>query len=121
MPLEKKLNLEMSETSQFDYQPTQASQQTDVEKLLELYSPHVVDKNELRDRIKQLLELKQQVSLKEVIDKYPLEKGLSELLAYFSLAAGNHNHIFNPGKIETIEFNPKYRKYIEIPQIIFTR
>ena len=121
MPLEKKLNLEKSEAPVFDHQPQPASQEIDAGQLLELYSPYVVDKKELRDRVKQLLKEKNQVSLKEVLDVFPLEKGLSELLAYFSLAERDYNHIFNTGTVELILFDPGNRKYIEIPQIIFTR
>jgi hypothetical protein len=120
MPLEKKLNLEKSETPMFDHQPGPASHQIDAEKLMELYSPYVVDKMELRERVRQLLEEKNQVSLKEVIDIFPLEKGLSELLAYFSLADGDDNHIFDTDTKELIEFDHQNNKYIEIPQIIFT-
>jgi putative ubiquitin-RnfH superfamily antitoxin RatB of RatAB toxin-antitoxin module len=121
MPLEKKLNLEKSEAPVFDHQPEPASRELDAGQLLELYSPYVVDKKELRDRVKQLLKEKNQVSLKEVLDVFPLEKGLSELLAYFSLAERDYNHIFNTGIVELIVFDPGNRKYIEIPQIIFTR
>ena len=120
MPLEKKLVLEKSETPVFRQRPNPASQDLDPTKLLELYSPYVVDKNELRERIEGLLEEKNQVSLKEIIDAFPLEKGLSELLAYFSLADGDRNHIFNTGTVELIKFDHKENKYIEIPQIIFT-
>lgn len=120
MPLEKKLILEKSETPVFDLRPGRASYQVDPAELPALFSPYVVDKNELRDRIGQLLEKKNQVSLKEILDVFPLEKGLSELLAYFSLADGDHNHIFDSGTVELIKFDHKQNKYIEIPQIIFT-
>lgn len=123
MPLEKKVNLETAETPLFDIQPgqTSASLPMDGEKLLELYSPHVVDKKILRQRLLQLLELKEQVSLKEIIDIFPLEKGLSELLAYFSLADRDNKHIFNPRAREWILFDSDQQKYIQVPQIIFTR
>lgn len=121
MPLEKKLNLEKSETPVFHHQPRPVSQPIDLEKLLELYSPYVVDKKELRARIRVLLKEKKQVSLKEVIDVFPLEKGLSELLAYFSLADQDYRHVFNIETKELIQFDYRERKFIEIPQIIFTR
>ncbi|MCX6581586.1 MAG: DUF3375 domain-containing protein [Candidatus Aminicenantes bacterium] len=121
MPLEKKLTLAAAETPVFDLQPGPASLPMDGEKLLELYSPHVVDKKILRERLLQLLELKEQVSLKEIIDIFPLEKGLSELLAYFSLADRDNKHIFNPHTPEWILFDPYQQKHIQVPQIIFTR
>lgn len=121
MPLEKKLNLEKSEVPLFDHQPAPASQQLDPEKLLELVSPYVVDKKELRERIGRLLEDKEQVSLKDIIAAYPIEKGLSELLAYFSLADRGRHNVFDTDTTELIEFDARRGKYIEIPQIIFTR
>jgi hypothetical protein len=50
-----------------------------------------------------------------------LEKGLAELLAYFSLADREQKHIFNPHSLEWILFDPQRQKYIRVPQIIFTR
>ncbi|MCP5053563.1 MAG: DUF3375 domain-containing protein [bacterium] len=121
MPLEKKLNLEQSETPVFDHQPGEVAHQMDAGKLAELYSPYVVDKKELRERIRLLLTNRQQVSLKEVIDVFPLEKGLSELLAYFSLADRDYNHVFNTHTVEMIQFDTGRRKYIQVPQVIFTK
>ena len=117
MPMEKKLVLEKSETPVFDQRPNPSSHRIDPTELPELFSPYVVDKNELRERIEGLLEEKNQVSLKEILDTFPLEKGLSELLAYFSLADGDRNHIFDTDTVELIEFDYKQNKYIEIPQI----
>lgn len=120
MPMEKKLILEKSEPPTFDRRPSRASHLVDPAILDELYSPYVVDKKELLKRVRELLMETDQVSLKDVINKFPLEKGLSELLAYFSLADGDHNHVFNADTRELIEFDPRDKKYIEIPQIIFT-
>lgn len=121
LPMEKKVNLEKDETPVFDQKPGQSSHQLDIGALKELYSPFVVDRKELKDRIHLMLEDKPQVTLKEIIDLFPLEKGLSELLVYFSLAEVDHNHLFDHKKTELIEFDPGQKKYIEIPQIIFTR
>jgi hypothetical protein len=121
MPLEKKLNLEKAVSPVFDHQPKPASLHLDAVDMAELISPYAVDKQELRERIKLLLEEKKQVSLKEVLDIFPLEKGLSELLAYFSMVDGDDNHFFNADKIESIEFDAFEKKIIDVPQIIFTR
>ncbi len=121
LPMEKKLNLEKPEVPIFEQYTGQTPQVMDPTKLLELYSPFVVDKNKLRENIDRLLEHKTQVSLKEVIDEFPLEKGLSELLTYFSLADTGKDHVFSREISELILFDSPQGKYIEIPQVIFTR
>jgi hypothetical protein len=121
MPLERKLTLEKAEIPVFDSRPQPAANQPDAEKLSELYTMFSVDKQRLLKRIKLLLEDKTQVTLKEVLDLYPLEKGLSELIAYFSLADSDCKTIFNKAKPDLVEFDRENRKCIEIPQIIFAR
>ncbi len=50
-----------------------------------LFEQFVVDRLKLESQIKQLLQQNEQVSLREVIEVYPVEKGLAELVAYFRL------------------------------------
>ncbi len=121
LPLERKLTLEKAEMPSFDSQPQPASDQPDPGKLAELYTLFSVDKGLLLKRIKLLLKDKTQVTLEEVLGAYPLEKGLSELMAYFSLADGDCKTVFNKEKTGLVEFHRENRKYIEIPQVIFAR
>jgi hypothetical protein len=52
-----------------------------------LYTQTWVDKAVLRGHIDRMLEVSDSVSLTEVLDKRPLDQGLTELMAYFALSA----------------------------------
>ncbi|MCP4219556.1 MAG: DUF3375 family protein [bacterium] len=113
--------LKKSEAPVFHDQPERVTHEVDASQMFDLYSVFQVDKKELRRRVNSLLKERNQVSLKEVLDTFPLQNGLAELLTYFSLADSNGNHLFNAAETELIEFDSEERKCIEIPQIIFTR
>lgn len=89
--------------------------------LSKLYSQFYVDNNALLNRIKTLLVDKTQVNLKEIIKVYPLEKGLSEVIAYISLAKTFDRHLIDHERKVLIEFDKRNKKYIEIPEIIYLK
>ena len=51
-----------------------------------LYLQLFMDKNKLKDRINNLLLDREEISLKELVEVYPIKSGLTELLTYFVLA-----------------------------------
>lgn len=53
-----------------------------------LFEQTYVDKEVLRARLRRALQDRRQISLGELIDRYPLEQGLAELVAWMSLATG---------------------------------
>ena len=61
-------------------------EQLNVDKLFDISS---VDRGELLHNIRILLSDKQEVSLADVIQKFPLKQGLAELLCYFSVLDDN--------------------------------
>jgi flagellar motility protein MotE (MotC chaperone) len=65
-----------------------------------LFTQFVVDKRELKSRIRRMLQNSSSVSLKEVVNEYPLEKGISELIAYMSIAGNDKKAIFDETKKE---------------------
>jgi len=121
MPLERKLTLEKAEMPLFDSQPQFAANPNEPGNLTQLYTMFNIDKGLLLKRINHILGNKSQVTLPEVLAAFPLEKGLSELIAYFTLADSHFKTIFNREKIDLIEFDREKQKCIEIPQIIFIR
>lgn len=52
-----------------------------------LYDRKYVDKEILKGRIRKLLQARSQVTLEDLVATFPLEQGLSEVIAYLSLAA----------------------------------
>jgi hypothetical protein len=75
----------------------------------------------LLKNIQHLLKKQSQVSLKEVVEAYPLKKGLAELLAYITLIQQYDKHAVNEGATEDILFDQSQRKHLRLPQIIFNK
>lgn len=84
-----------------------------------LYKYTAVDKNLLEKNIKYLLNAYEQITLGEVIKKYPLQYGLEELLTYFMLKTPQ----ISSNSEEIVMWKRDDGKYVSarIPKIIFTR
>jgi len=89
-----------------------------------LYSQFDINPEELKTRISELLTLTSQFTLKTLIEKYPVERGLAEILIYVDIALKNENILVNEEIFETmIVWNKISNKQFEIklPQIIICR
>lgn len=84
-----------------------------------LYKYTAVDKNLLEKNIKDSLNAYEQITLGEVIKKYPLQYGLEELLTYFMLKIPQ----ISSNSEEIVMWKRDDGKYVSarIPKIIFTR
>ena len=94
---------------------------SELEDIQRIYNPNLIDKQQLLANIRELLQQKSQVSLKEVIESKGIDKGLAELLDYVDLVNRSDKFFINDQLTETISFNKKEGKYLELPQIIFSR
>lgn len=121
LPLERKLG-ERPENNSFigTAQKAQLALE-DLEDLSNIYSADLIDKKQLLANIHDLLQRRPQVSLQEVVKEKGLNKGLAELLAYVTLINADNKFFVNEHIRELIEFNSIERKYLDLPQIIFTR
>ena len=89
-----------------------------------LYNQPFVDVDELRKRIRQLLQGESQVTLRQVTDAFPVEKGLAEVVAYYSIAAKDKKSVINDQVQEQILIaNTETDKQFEVtfPQLIFCK
>ena len=88
-----------------------------------LYEQLFIDPAELRGRIKALLRGRDQISLRQVTEELPLEKGLTELVAYFGIATTlerQQKAIINEEQTETIVYHKDGRDFrIDLPQTLF--
>lgn len=73
-------------------------------KLDVMFDQVTIDREKLKSNIRETLGTKPSVTLKEVLEKHPLEQGLTELLAYFVLASHEENG-FDPKEIEHLVFS----------------
>lgn len=93
------------------------------EEIEELSLQFYLDENELLDRINDCLKWQPEISLAELTTIYPVEKGMSEIVAYLAIASQFEQHLIND-KIESINIaslNPEIELELVLPQIIFRR
>lgn len=82
-----------------------------------------VDLDRLKSRIRQALQLRAQISLPELIAAEPLEQGLAELVAYFSIAADDPAAIIDDRGRQTLAWTDDAgrRREATLPMVIFGR
>jgi hypothetical protein len=88
----------------------------DPDDLNALFNHFNIDRALLEDRISTQLQSKKQVSLKELVDIYGAEKGLTELITYFSIASQSAHHII----LETPDPVMLGSRTINMPMVLFT-
>jgi len=120
LPMEKKLGEEQI-ISQFDEQPKSASNELDIDALNKLIDTKHINKKELLNNVETLLNEKSQVALSEVLNEYPISKGLAEVLGYFSLVQTTDKFYINDKETEYLLFDFKNEKYLKAPKVIFSK
>ena len=120
LPLERKL-AEGQIINEYDIQPQVAQQTADLKALTRLFNPNLIDRKKLAKNVKSLLADRPEVTLREVLENYPLEKGLSELVAYITLNDQTQKVRVNERVTEPLRFDEENNKYLEAPQIIYHR
>jgi hypothetical protein len=89
-----------------------------------LYDQSNIDQRELKERIQEFLKTDSQVSLRTITERYPIKKGVAEILTYIDIASKNEKAVINEDVSEIMIISNMISKKqfrIEIPQIIFCR
>lgn len=88
-----------------------------------LFNQIIINKTQLIVNIKKSLATHLQVSLKHVINDFPLQQGLAELIVYLSIAAADRTTLFDESEMELIHWvnTDGLEKQVNLPRIIFTR
>lgn len=88
-----------------------------------LFNQVYVDKSVLYANIRKELQVKNQVVLSDVIAKYPLRKGLAELITYIAIASADHLTIFDDSCIEVLRWVDEtgLEKQASVHRIIMNR
>ena len=89
-----------------------------------LYEQFSVDKEELRLRIDNMLNDNSQITLRSIVERFPVDRGLTEMLAYVDIALKRERTLINEDICDSmILWNKNSNRYfkIELPQIIFCR
>lgn len=120
MPMERKLGEEKI-IPEFDIRPETFNSEADLESMKNLFNPDAVSTKELIRKIDSLLVDNQQVTLSQVIENYPITKGLSELIGYITLINNSGKYFVNEAVSELLLFDAEENKYLKLPQIIYCR
>ncbi len=90
-----------------------------------LFDQEYINPEVLKDRIKRALRDKAQVSLIEIIMENPIEKGLAEIITYFSLATQDEKKnkaVINENNKEQLSYEINGKIFqIELPQTIYLK
>jgi len=88
-----------------------------------LFEQTYVDKTELRERVREALASRSQVSLRELVEAHPLEHGLAELVAYLSIASEDGKAVIDGEQHQTLFWDDSRAgpRQATLPLVIFTR
>jgi len=98
------------------------TEETDID-LESFYDIFFVDEEALRNHINYFLQMQTQCTLEEIVQKFPISKGISELVAYLSIAKNSTDarvDLQNRVRIN-IEDKDGIFKVVKIPKIVFTK
>ncbi len=89
----------------------------------ELFEQVAVDSERLRSNIRSALQRRDRVSLADLVNAYPLQHGLAELVAYFAVASEDDRALIDESAVQRVEWNVAggNGRAAEIPLVIFTR
>lgn len=88
-----------------------------------LFNQHYVDETLLRNQIARVLVEKGQVALSDIVEKYPVTRGMAEIVVYLNLANRDEKSTFDETRRQQIPWRDAdgRQRYADIPLVIFTR
>ena len=122
IPFDRKITFNQSEDILYTLKPE--SQEISIEELSELskvLGNISIDRKVLERNINELLKIKSQTTITEIIEQYPLKQGLPELFAYFGVLNHFPHKSINDDKRQAIMFDAENNKRILIPEVIISR
>jgi len=88
-----------------------------------LFSQHYVDEGLLRNQIARMLSENSQVTLSDIVEKYPVTRGMAEIVTYINMANREEKSTLNENKRQQILWHDAQgrERYADIPLVIFAR
>ena len=78
--------------------------------------------DKFRDRVNRILEGKNQVSLSEIVQMYPLERGIVDVVCYRVIAGEDMRHVILNNELVNLDLNrPAQPRYVEVEELLFQR
>ena len=88
-----------------------------------LFAHEHVDKTRLESNIRRALQTRSQISLGELVEECPIEQGLAELVAYFSLAATDETALIDDRHRQSLAWTDKasgLTRQATLPLVIYS-
>lgn len=122
IPFERKITFEQSESTEYNQQPENYVLDFDsLREIGKVFSNVVIDRKVIEYNLREVLKNKGQTTIAEVVSLHPLNQGLPELFAYFSVLDHFSHKTINEDKQEAIIFDESQKKRIIIPEIIVSQ
>lgn len=88
-----------------------------------LFNQHYVDEGLLRNQVALMLSEKGQAALSEIVEKYPVTRGMAEIVTYINLADRDEKSTINEVRRQQIPWCDVdgRQHYADVPLVIFTR
>jgi hypothetical protein len=122
IPFERKITFEQSESTEYNQQPENCVLDFDsLNEISKVFTNVVIDRKVIEHNLREVLNNKGQTTIAEVVSLHPLNQGLPELFAYFSVLNHFSHKTINEDKQEAIIFDESQKKRIIIPEIIVSQ
>ena len=121
LPMEKLL-WEPNVATVFSAQPQETGAVSDHTSIDALYQQFYVDEGQLKRRIETLLETRPSCTLAELLDAFPAEQGISEIIAYLAIASRDPRHSIDSEQAEPITLSATDdtgQREIVAPRVVF--
>ena len=111
---------EIKQNREFKNELKQSETEIDIESFYDLF---FIDEERLKKNINYFLQINSQCTIYEICKKFPIKKGISELVSYLSIAKNSKNSSVLYDQREKIEIQDTKgeKKIVSIPKIIITR
>jgi flagellar motility protein MotE (MotC chaperone) len=88
-----------------------------------LFEQMYIDRAKLAEHVRRELQTRDQISLSQLLELYPLEQGLSELLVYLALATEDPRTVIDDHRTETVVWKGKVDQPLRatLPLVIWSR
>jgi hypothetical protein len=123
MNMERRLNFAQRQSMPVVKQPTNAMEKIeDVERFSRLINTSSIDKKRLWQNVEEVLINRETATLREVINVTGLEKGVAEVITYFSFLKEKNDRVQTLDTLtELIPLNTVQTSFIEVPYLLFSK
>lgn len=121
MPMEKLL-WEPNVATVFAAQPQEVGDTAEDTSISTLYRQFYVDESQLQRRIETLLETRPSCTLSELLDAYPPEKGIAEIIGYLAIASRDPRHSIDSDVAELVVLPAIHdigEREVAAPRVVF--